>query len=64
MAGAEALTERETRGVLSFIALAFARKWRVVSGMRLRSIPQLLLFSALTLSLQAAVSLPSVIGSK
>ncbi len=44
---------------MAFIALALAWKWRVVSGMRLRSIPQLLLFSALTLSLQAAVSVPS-----
>ncbi len=44
---------------MAFIALAMAWKWRVVSGMRLRSIPQLLLFSALTLSLQAAVSVPS-----
>ncbi len=50
---------RESRGPGGFMALAFPWKSRVISGMRLRSLTHLLLFSALTTSVHAAVSLPS-----
>ena len=55
----ELCTHRKRKDSSGFIALALVQKVRVILGMRLRSLAHSLLFSALTLSVQAAVSVPS-----